>query len=238
MTFDRNTKKVSSYDTDHSHMVRIVMGPSTGMENTEANIKEVGLSYERMNNPMGAGTVLIGNIGEMHWSVKNDNKPGNITETWLFTFPRDAEVEEAVYEDEPEKREKISVPDAFASDEYNILRMEGIKFYEKPSYWSDLERTAIDQNGLKTAEYALAKEGIKLPEYEAWEIYAIDPGNPRSYLTGPLRSVENMPRERVFVIYDLPYSDERRGVTEARRGTFLVDRSGASGYIRHWIMIK
>lgn len=239
MTFDRQTKKVDSYDTDNSHMVQITMGPSAGMGNTEANIKGAGISYERMSNPMGGGAVLSGNIGEMYWSVKDDNRRGNITETWLFTFPRT--VEEEVYEEEPVDEgqpEKVDMHSVFGSDAANILRHEGIKFYEKPSYWSDLERKAIDDGALMHAELALKDEGIELPEYAAWEIFSINPDYSGSFVKGPLQTVENMPDAKVFVIYDLPYSDQRRMTEEPQVGRFLVDRQGAESYIRSWIMIK
>lgn len=94
MTFDQNTKKVDSYDTDNSHMVQIVMGPTAGMGNIEANLKAAGLGYERMKNPMGAGIVLSGNVGDMHWSVKDDDRRGNITASWNFTFPRESTIDE------------------------------------------------------------------------------------------------------------------------------------------------
>jgi len=240
MTFDRNTRKVDSYDTDHSHMVQIVMGPTASMENTRLNLEAEGISYESITDPINGGQVLSGNIGEMYWSVKDDDRPGNITETWLFTFPRT--VEEAVYEDEPvdegePTREKVDINDVFGSDAANVLRQEGIKFYEKPSYWSDLERKAIDDGALMHAEFALKDEGIELPEYAAWEIFPINPDG-GGFVKGPLSSVENMPDAKVFVIYDLPYSDERRITSEPQIGRFLVDTQGAQTYIRSWIMIK
>jgi len=327
MTFDRNTRKVDSYDTDHSHMVQIVMGPTASMNNTKLNLEAAGIGYESMSNPMGAGEVLSGNIGEMYWSVKDDDRPGNITETWLFTFPRtdleeepieeagffkgigqkivggidsasvapliqaldsgenkmemyatfsqlaenkqqnllDAigrwlehneheqlqafynlampeddieEIEEDDIDTGEERPEKLDLHSVFGSDAANVLRHEGIKFYEKPSYWSDLDRKAMDQNTLKTAEFALEEEGIQLNEYPAWQIFPINPDNSAAYVKGPLQTVENMPDEKVFVVYDLPYSDERRGVTEPQIGTFLVDTQGATSYIRSWIMIK
>ncbi len=84
----------------------------------------------------------------------------------------------------------------------------------------------------------LAASGIELEEFPAWQIFPIDEMNPRSYVKGSLSSVENMPLKGVFIIYDLPYSDERRGVTKPKVGTFLVDSQGASSYIRFWRQIS
>lgn len=131
----------------------------------------------------------------------------------------------------------ISMAQAFGSDAYNVLAEADIKFHEKPSYWSDLERDALGEIGLKRAEKVLAASGIKLEKFPAWQLYPIDEMNTDDYVKSPLQTVENMPEPKVFIIYDLPYSDLRHGVQDPRVGTFLVDSQGASSYIRFWIQI-
>jgi len=130
---------------------------------------------------------------------------------------------------------KISMAQAFGSEAYNILADAGIKFHEKPSYWQDLESKAIGEIGQKKVENLLKQAGVGLEEYAAWEIYSIDPDSQYAHIKGPLQTVENMPDPKVFVIYDLPYKGSEG---EIKVGTFLVDRQGASSYIRFWRQIK
>lgn len=247
MTFDRGAK-VDSYDTDHSHVVQIKMGPTAGMSNIRLNLESAGIRYESMANPMGVGEVLSGNEDNMYWSVKDDDRTGNITATWLFTFPREEVVDEGDVttgdfgakggpKPQVQNAKQISLAQAFGSEAYNVLANAGVKLHEKPSYWSDLDRTKMGEHGLKRIETILADEGIELEEYAGWEIFSINPDSSSSYVKGPMQRVENMPDPKVFIIYDLPYSDERRGVEEPQIGTFLVDRTGASSYIRFWRQI-
>ena len=132
----------------------------------------------------------------------------------------------------------ISMAQAFGSEAYNVLADADIHFTEKPSYWSDLERDALGEIGQKRVEKVLAAAGIKLETFPAWQLYPIDEMNPDDYVNSPLQTVENMPEPKVFIIHELPYSDLQRGVREPREGTFLVDRQGASSYIRFWRQIS
>lgn len=257
MAFDRYGQ-VEAYNTAHSHMVVIKIKPSAGLGNIEASLKANGIEYETMSGvTMDGGTILTGTINEMRWSVGSDETRGNITATWRFALPH-ANDEVATYHDRTmegdvetgnfgakggpkpqiQNMEPISMAQAFGSEAYNVLANAGIKFHEKPSYWSDLERNALGEIGQKRVEKILADAGIKLEEYPAWQLYPIDDMDPDDYVKGPLQTVENMPEQKVFIIYDLPYSDLRHGVEDPRVGTFLVDSQGAASYIRFWRQIS
>ncbi len=127
---------------------------------------------------------------------------------------------------------EISMAQAFGSGGYNILANAGIKLQEKPSYWSDLDRTAIGEVGLARVKKLFKEAGVPLPDVEAWEVFPIEP-NGSTYVKGPLATIENVPTRGVFVIRDLPYSDDRRNA-DIKYGDFLVDSQGASSYIRFW----
>ena len=132
--------------------------------------------------------------------------------------------------------ESVSFSSVFGSEAHNALTAAGINFKEKPSHWSELADNPLGDDGLQKVKKALANAEIRLEEYAAWEIYPINPDRRGDRVKGPLQSVENMPDPSVFIIYDLPYSDERGG--EPKVGTFLVDRTGASSYIRFWRQIN
>lgn len=254
---------VEAYNTANSHMVVIKIKPSAGLGNTKAGLESDGVAYESMKSPMDGSEVLSGVKGALHWTVSNDNVRGNSTATWRFAMPHandetqyytDRTMEEDVVDEgdvetgdfgakggpkpQIQNAEPISMAQAFGSEAYNVLANAGIKFHEKPSYWSDLERSALGEHGQKRVEKVLADAGIKLEEYPAWQLYPIDDMDPDDYVRGPLQTVENMPEQKVFIIYDLPYSDLRHGVQDPRVGTFLVDRQGASSYIRFWRQIS
>ena len=262
MAFDRYGQ-VEAYNTANSHMVVIKIKPSAGLENTKAVMKDAGIiAFETMTNPMNGREVISGSDDGLHWTVTDDGQRGNITATWRFALPHandetqyytDRTMEDAVDEGDVSKGDfgakggpkpqmqnakPISMAQAFGSEAYNVLADAGIKFHEKPSYWSDLERNVLGEHGQKRVEKILGDAGIKLEEYPAWQLYPIDDLDPDDYVKGPLQTVENMPEQKVFIIYDLPYSDLRHGVQDPRVGTFLVDRQGASSYIRFWRQIS
>jgi len=227
-TLEKST--VSSFDAAGAHQVLVQIKPSAGLINAEAGFYSAGIEYEIKIGPASQGglKLLSGSNGDMSWTVKDSGRIGNFTQTWQFSIAKTNTNEELV-----------SAQSVFASNASNILGQEGITFYEKPSYWSDLERKALSNDALRTAEFALEEEGIELKEYDAFEIFAINPNRKSSYVRGPLQSVENMPQEKVFVIHNLPYSDEEPSVTsDPKVGTFLVDAHGAHSYIRSWILIK
>lgn len=129
-----------------------------------------------------------------------------------------------------------NLPSVTESEAHNVLTNYGVGLKEKPSHWSELADNPLGDDGLQKVKKALANAEIRLEEYAAWEIYPINPDRRGDRVKGPLQSVENMPDPSVFIIYDLPYSDKRGG--EPKVGTFLVDRTGASSYIRFWRQIN
>lgn len=140
---------------------------------------------------------------------------------------------------------KISLAQAFMDEGYNILLDNGIKLKEKPSYWQDLEKDPLGEVTLQKIKKLFAKNGVELPEFDAWEIYPIAPDDEDAmseadpedlYVSGPLVRVENMPFKGTFVIRTLPYRESNR--EPLQYGDFLVDSVGASSYIRFWRKIK
>ena len=93
---------------------------------------------------------------------------------------------------------KVSMMQAFGSAEENILADAGIHFFEKPSYFEDLEKTSgkykpITQIMFKKVQKELKKNGLELVEKTAKEIYGYDP-------SGPLKSYTKKPKEEIYVI--------------------------------------
>jgi len=114
----------------------------------------------------------------------------------------------------------LSLLAAFGTHGINVLNDLGIKLMEKPDYWEDLEeggygwKYAVDDLKLKKAEKALGG----LPTYTDLELFGKHP-------RGPLATLKMQPPETTFIV---KLSDGRR---------FLVDRTGASSYIRMWAPI-
>lgn len=120
--------------------------------------------------------------------------------------------------------QKISMAQAFGSNEYNIIKDLGFKFVEKPSYFQDLWRNPISSGDLYNIELALEQEGYELKEYSDKQIFGYPISEEHS---GPQKSVRWKPEENVFVIH------------MSRTGnTYLVDKQGASSYIRFWLGVK
>ena len=117
----------------------------------------------------------------------------------------------------------MSLLQAFGSREIAAADEVGIKLTEKPSYWEDFEdggyaaKNNIDQLKLKKLEKTVGK----LKEYTGKEIYGTD-AKPR----GPLKTVENMPSEDMFIV---KFSDGSR---------YVADQTGARTYIRMWQKIN
>lgn len=128
--------------------------------------------------------------------------------------------------------EPISLSKAFGSEGYNLLKDNGIKLIEKPSYWESLEQNRLGDLGFKKVEKLFQQAGIDLPQYDAWEVFSIDP-DVEPPMIGPLATVENMPPKGVFVIRNLLYKVSG----EAKTASFLVDNQGAESYIRFWRML-
>lgn len=92
---------VEAYNTTNSHMVVIKIKPSAGLGNTKAGLAAKGIEYESTKSPFASDNrseILTGTIGEMHWTVSDDNMRGNITETWRFSLPH-ADGQQAEYHD-------------------------------------------------------------------------------------------------------------------------------------------
>lgn len=119
---------------------------------------------------------------------------------------------------------RLSMAQAFGSNEYNIIKDEGFTFVEKPSYFQDLQRNPITNNDLRTIEYALEEHGFDLNVYSDKQIFGFPISEEHS---GPQKSVHWKPEENVFLIQ----------MTRSNN-LYLVDKQGASKYIRFWLGVE
>lgn len=126
------------------------------------------------------------------------------------------------------KIEKISMADAFGSKPYSIITKLGYKFYEKPDYWAELRREKkISALDLKKIEKELKKHGFPLNEYDARDIFktSVPSDDERSSKTSPLMDIR-------------PGIDDVCFIVKFPSGyRYLVDRTGASAYVRMWMFI-
>lgn len=117
----------------------------------------------------------------------------------------------------------VSLLQAFGSREMAAAEAVDIRLTEKPSYWEEFEegghaaKRNFDQLKLKKLEKTVGK----LKEYSGKDIYGIDV-KPR----GPLRTVNTMPPEDMFIVR---FSDGSR---------YVADKTGANTYIRMWQKIN
>jgi len=118
----------------------------------------------------------------------------------------------------------ITMTQAFGSSGLNIIVDNGFKLLEKPGYFEDMENEEgkykpISEIGMKKIEREFKKAGQELKTYTSKEIFGSDP-------RGPLQSFRHKPEEMTFII---EFSNGKR---------YLVDRTGASSYIRMWAYIE
>ena len=118
--------------------------------------------------------------------------------------------------------ESVSLTQAFGASDSQVLEQLNIVLREKPSSFSELEYTTPHYRPLGEFDIHRINRalGYTLDEIMVYDIYDRMPRY-------PMDQVERMPlNEHVFII---DFDDGRR---------YLVDRSGASSYIRHWAKIN
>ena len=127
--------------------------------------------------------------------------------------------------DKPKRGDLMS---HFGSAEYNKLRDMGIRFMEKPSYWSDLDHEMQGYKPLTDKQVEKAERALGVP----FKIYTQD-----KLFTGKKSSNEeakngvmpladaNLPKEPIFIVH---FKDGSR---------YLVDGTQANSYIRMWAKI-
>jgi hypothetical protein len=117
----------------------------------------------------------------------------------------------------------MSMSQAFGSEEYNILDQVGIKFTEKPWSFEDLDDEAISEIEVAKAKKALRQNGYELKTYPSKKIFGF---GKKPIHSGPMKDVKWKPEENVFII-QFDNGDQ-----------YIVDKQGASAYIRFWRAIK
>jgi len=122
------------------------------------------------------------------------------------------------------KPKKISMMEAFGSQEMNDIADIGIKLQEKPGYLSEIT-TGMSSSQIPDVEKAI---GYKLNSYNLADVVkkpdfvAADEIYPQGELIKSALKNDN----QMFILWDPE--------TKAR---YLVDRTGASSYIRNWTKI-
>lgn len=117
--------------------------------------------------------------------------------------------------------EQVSMVQAFGASDSQVLEQLGIVLREKPSDFSELDYKSHAYRPLSEFDIHRINRALGY-SLDVMMVYDIYDGVP-SY---PLDRVARMPlNEHVFII---DFDDGRR---------YLVDRSGANTYIRHWAKI-
>ena len=109
-----------------------------------------------------------------------------------------------------------------ASDEYLDATETGVRFLEKPGYWSEIE-DSVSSSQLNDLEKVLGK---KLNTYKIDEILG-NPEYPLSDLIHANLKPEDQVRGSSFIVFD-PENKRR----------YLANTSGADNYIRMWTGIE
>jgi len=136
---------------------------------------------------------------------------------------------------------KMSLMQAFGSNELNAAHDAGISLYEKPTYWSDLTKDG-KYRPLSDTELQKVKKAVgKIHEYEAMDVFDFwlnDDGSVegnKKIVHGPLadKSPNFKPAGNMFIVdFADSFSDGKD--TDKPYGRYLVDLTGASKYIRNW----
>jgi len=114
----------------------------------------------------------------------------------------------------------VSLKKAFGSAELNAAEKAGAKFTEKPSYLSDIKVGLSNKDVVKIEN----EIGYKLNSYKLSDV--VEKYKGKVYPQGDLNIGALKNDDQMFILWDPP--------TNSR---YLVDRSGATSYIRNWAKI-
>lgn len=121
------------------------------------------------------------------------------------------------------KMKEISLHHVFGGPEYAAIKDAGFSFEEKPGYMSDISRE-INVRDVATIEQVI---GRKLNSYQMSDILNIRRGE---YFPQSTAKFENLKADdETFILWD---NSKRR--PEEINNRYLVNRTGASSYIRMW----
>jgi len=128
-------------------------------------------------------------------------------------------------EDTKSARVPFSLRETFGSFEMNTLYDLGHTMHEKPDYFSDIKDT-IGSRDIKEIEEAV---GYKLNSYNIDDVLSpsVFKGQLIKHPQNDLKPEALKYNDQMFILWD-PKTKDR----------YLVDRTGAKKYIRHWTKIK
>lgn len=125
----------------------------------------------------------------------------------------------------------VTIAQAFGSKEYNMLHDLGIRFYEKPSYWDDLDRVAQSYKPLTSAQVEKAEKAIGVP----FKIYTQD----KVFGSGQGKSKDKDSKDGFWPMSDANMQKEPIYIVHMKDGSkYLVDGTMANSYIRMWAKIE
>ena len=122
------------------------------------------------------------------------------------------------------RKQQTSMMKAFGSQVMNIMHDVGIHFYEKPSYFEDLEAVdgdyrPLNQVTFKKFENQLKKAKISLPMYTSENIWG---GDPR----GPQQKYLRRPDDEVCLV---KFMNDK---------LYIIDTTQSTTYARMWILVN
>lgn len=130
-------------------------------------------------------------------------------------------------------RKDMSMMQAFGSDEYNKLHEIGIRFYEKPDYWEDLDSSSPSgkYKPLTQAQIDKAEKALGVP----FKVYTQD----KVFGSGQGKSKTSSAKDGWAPMSDAKKQEEPIYIVHMKDGTrYLVDGTQANTYIRLWAKIK
>ena len=145
----------------------------------------------------------------------------------------------------PEKPRQISMMQAFGGREQQALDSIGINFVEKPSEFAGIDNREADGQVVSSRQIKKLGEliGRKIESYDAYHVLAI---NPSTGMDHPQvdANFNNTQGEETFILWFPPnpkidkwYTSRNKYPSIMPNSRYLVNRTGASKYIRNWIKI-